>query len=211
MRNPEEADGFEGEASSRSMMSGASSPYQPTTEPVLPAHRLHVRCDTEYLRSTLGLLKVLEVLLALIAFICIETVKECLPCGGLYFFEFVSCTAFVVTGVLLLLFSLNLHTKVPQINWNLTDLINTIISALLFLIASIVLAAMNHKSKGEIAAVVFGFLATGAYMVNSYVAVKIWRLTDRRQVTSQSSEYTRARSESRGEVESQPEIQRLEE
>ncbi|XP_069755638.1 CKLF-like MARVEL transmembrane domain-containing protein 4 isoform X2 [Narcine bancroftii] len=178
MRNPEEADGFEGEASSRSMMSGASSPYQPTTEPVLPAHRLHVRCDTEYLRSTLGLLKVLEVLLALIAFICIETVKECLPCGGLYFFEFVSCTAFVVTGVLLLLFSLNLHTKVPQINWNLT---------------------------------VFGFLATGAYMVNSYVAVKIWRLTDRRQVTSQSSEYTRARSESRGEVESQPEIQRLEE
>ncbi|XP_062923309.1 CKLF-like MARVEL transmembrane domain-containing protein 4 isoform X1 [Mobula hypostoma] len=153
MRNSREADGFEGEAASTSMMSGASSPYQPTTEPVLPGRRLNLRCDPDYLRSTLGALKVLQVLLALIAFICIETVKECLPCGGLYLFEFVSCTAFVVTGVLLLMFTLNLHTKVPQINWNLTDLINTIVSTLLFFIASIVLAAMNHKRKGEIAAV----------------------------------------------------------
>lgn len=58
--------------------------------------------------------------LALIAFICIETIMECSPCEGLYFFEFVSCSAFVVTGVLLILFSLNLHMRIPQINWNLT-------------------------------------------------------------------------------------------
>lgn len=58
--------------------------------------------------------------LALIAFICIETIMECSPCEGLYFFEFVSCSALVVTGVLLLMFSLNLHTRIPQINWNLT-------------------------------------------------------------------------------------------
>lgn len=45
---------------------------------------------------------------------------ECSPCEGLYFFEFVSCSALVVTGVLLLMFSLNLHTRIPQINWNLT-------------------------------------------------------------------------------------------
>lgn len=44
----------------------------------------------------------------------------CSPCGGVYFFEFVSCSAVVVTGVLLLIFSLNLHTKVPHINWSLT-------------------------------------------------------------------------------------------
>ncbi|XP_067854279.1 CKLF-like MARVEL transmembrane domain-containing protein 4 [Heptranchias perlo] len=210
MRNAEEVDGFEGEASNTSMMSGASSPYQPTTEPVVATHGLGIRCDTDYLRSALGILKMVEVILALIAFICIETVKECLPCGGLYFFEFVSCTAFVITGVLLLMFSLNLHTKVLQINWNLTDLVNTVISAIVFFIASIVLAAMNHKRKGEVAAVVFGFLAAGAYSVNSYLAIKIWRLASRRQAGGQSSEYTRARSESRGEVDSRPEIQRLE-
>ncbi|XP_072451922.1 CKLF-like MARVEL transmembrane domain-containing protein 4 [Chiloscyllium punctatum] len=212
MRNTEEGDGFEAEASSTSMMSGASSPYQPTTEPVRPGHhrRLQLAWDPDYLRSSFGILKLLEVILALIAFICIETVKECLPCGGLYFFEFVSCTAFVVTGVLLLMFSLNLHTKVPQINWNLTDLINTVVSAILFFIASIVLAAINQKRGGEIAAVVFGFLAAAVYAVNTYLAVKIWRLGARRQTGGPANEYTRARSESRGEVESRPEVQRLE-
>lgn len=44
----------------------------------------------------------------------------CSPCVGVYFFEFVSCTAFVVTGTLLVIFSLNVHTKVPHVNWNLT-------------------------------------------------------------------------------------------
>ncbi|KAJ7400635.1 hypothetical protein BTVI_103665 [Pitangus sulphuratus] len=62
----------------------------------------------------------LKNVLALTAFICIETIMECSPCEGLYFFEFVSCSALVVTGALLLLFSLNLHTRIPQINWNLT-------------------------------------------------------------------------------------------
>ncbi|XP_072373909.1 CKLF-like MARVEL transmembrane domain-containing protein 4 [Scyliorhinus torazame] len=210
MGDPGDGDGFGGEASSSSMMSGASSPYQPTTEPALSPLRIPFRCDSDYLRSRFGIFKVLEVVLALIAFICIETVKECLPCGGLYFFEFVSCTAFVITGVLLLMFSLNLHTRVPQINWNLTDLINTVVSAVLFFIASIVLAAMNQKRGGEIAAVVFGFLAAGVYLVNSYMAFKIWILTVRRQTGGPASEYTRARSESRGEVEGRPEIQRLE-
>ncbi|KAL0188752.1 hypothetical protein M9458_015851, partial [Cirrhinus mrigala] len=49
--------------------------------------------------------------LALISFIFIETIMMCSPCAGVYLFEFVSCSAFVVTGVLLLIFSLNLHTK----------------------------------------------------------------------------------------------------
>lgn len=58
--------------------------------------------------------------LSLIGFICIETIMMCSPCGGVYFFEFVSCSAFVVTGVLLLIFCLNLHNKVPHVNWSLT-------------------------------------------------------------------------------------------
>ncbi|KPP69330.1 hypothetical protein Z043_111925 [Scleropages formosus] len=121
MRSSEDADGFDGEASNTSMMSGAGSPYQPTTEPVRARRVLGgVRCDLAYLRSSFGVLKVLEVVLSLIAFICIETIMLCLPCGGVYFFEFVSCCAFVVTGVLLLTFSLNLQAKVPHVNWSLT-------------------------------------------------------------------------------------------
>ncbi|KFP89716.1 PREDICTED: CKLF-like MARVEL transmembrane domain-containing protein 4, partial [Apaloderma vittatum] len=146
--------------------------------------------------------------LALIAFICIETIMECSPCEGLYFFEFVSCSALVVTGVLLLMFSLNLHTRIPQINWNLTDLVNTGLSTFFFFVASVVLAALNHKTGAEIAAVIFGFLAMAVYAVNTYLAIKKWRMTSRQQNSRQTSDYIRARTESR-EVDHRPEIQRL--
>uniref|UniRef100_A0A8C0BD22 CKLF like MARVEL transmembrane domain containing 4 n=1 Tax=Buteo japonicus TaxID=224669 RepID=A0A8C0BD22_9AVES len=150
----------------------------------------------------------LDSVLALIAFICIETIMECSPCEGLYFFEFVSCSALVVTGVLLLMFSLNLHTRIPQINWNLTDLVNTGLSTFFFFIASVVLAALNHKTGAEIAAVIFGFLAMAVYAVNTYLAIKKWRMNSRQQNSRQTSDYIRARTESR-EVDHRPEIQRL--
>ncbi|XP_030060347.1 CKLF-like MARVEL transmembrane domain-containing protein 4 [Microcaecilia unicolor] len=205
--NSEDLDGFDGEASSTSMISGASSPYQPTTEPVLQRRPLGgYRCDLDYLRSVFGILKVTQVVLALIAFICIETIMHCSPCEGLYFFEFVSCSTFVVTGVLLFMFSFNLHTRIPQINWNLTDLVNTGLSTFFFFIASIVLVALNSKTGAEIAAVIFGFLATALYAVNTYLAVKKWM--NRERNARQSNDYIRARSESR-EVDTRPEIQHL--
>lgn len=62
MRSTEEAEGFDGEASNTSMISGASSPYQPTTEPVHARNVLGgIRCDMEYVKSYFGILKVVEV------------------------------------------------------------------------------------------------------------------------------------------------------
>lgn len=62
MRTTEEPEGFDGEASNTSMISGASSPYQPTTEPVHARNVLGgIRCDVEYLKSYFGILKVVEV------------------------------------------------------------------------------------------------------------------------------------------------------
>ncbi|XP_008291048.1 CKLF-like MARVEL transmembrane domain-containing protein 4 [Stegastes partitus] len=207
MRTTEETEGFDGEASNTSMISGASSPYQPTTEPVHARNVLGgIRCDVEYLKSYFGILKVVEVVLSLIAFICIETIMMCSPCGGVYFFEFVSCSAFVVTGVLLLIFTLNLHTKVPHINWSLTDLVNTAVSALFFFLSSIVLTCINHNTGAEIAAVIFGFLVTGAYGVNTFLAVRRWRRGNGCQGAAPTSEYIRARTASRGEMEARPEL-----
>ncbi|KAG5839479.1 CKLF-like MARVEL transmembrane domain-containing protein 4 [Anguilla rostrata] len=195
MRNAEEADGFDGEASNTSMISGASSPYQPTTEPVHSRNVFGgIRCDTAYLKSNLGILKIIEVVLSLIAFICIETVMVCLPCGGVYFFEFVSCSALLITSILLLIFSLSIHTKVPHINWSLTDLVSTATSSFFFLLASIVLAALNRKSGGEITAVIVGFLVMAVYAFNTYLAVRSWCTRDGSSSTTQSSEYIRARS-----------------
>lgn len=62
MRTTEETEGFDGEASNTSMISGASSPYQPTTEPVHSRNVFGgIVCDLEYLKSYLGILKVVEV------------------------------------------------------------------------------------------------------------------------------------------------------
>jgi len=62
MRNNEDAEGFDGEASNTSMISGANSPYQPTTEPVHSRNVFRaIRCDLDYLRSHFGILKVIEV------------------------------------------------------------------------------------------------------------------------------------------------------
>ncbi|XP_028293281.1 CKLF-like MARVEL transmembrane domain-containing protein 4 [Gouania willdenowi] len=207
MRTSEDTEGFDGEASNTSMISGASSPYQPTTEPVLSRNVLGgLRCDVEYLKSYFGILKVVEVALSLLGFICIETIMMCSPCGGIYFFEFVSCSAFVVTGVLLIIFCLNLHTKVPHINWSLTDLINTAVSTLFFFLSSLVLACINHKSGAEIAAVIFGFLVTVVYGVNTFLAVRRFRRGSGCQGAAQTSEYIRARTASRGEVEARSEL-----
>ncbi|XP_076856777.1 CKLF-like MARVEL transmembrane domain-containing protein 4 isoform X1 [Brachyhypopomus gauderio] len=205
MRN-NETEAFDGEASNTSMMSGASSPYQPTTEPVHAGYVFRsIRCDLQYLKSHFGILKAVEVVLSLMAFICIETVMMCSPCSGIYLFEFVSCSAFVVTGVLLLIFSLNLHTKVQQVNWSLTDLINTAVCTLFFFLASVVLAALNHQSGAEILAVIYGFVVMVVYGVNTYLAVRRWRLGEQHPL--QASEYMRARTASRGEVETRPEPQ----
>lgn len=207
MRTTEETEGFDGEASNTSMISGASSPYQPTTEPV---HSMGgwrgLRWDVDYLKSYFGVLKLIEVVLALIAFICIETIMMCSPCGGVYFFEFVSCSAFVVTGVLLLIFCLNLHIRVPHINWSLTDLVNTAVSAFFFFLSSLVLAFINHNTAAEIAAVVFGLLVTCVYGVNTFLAIRRWRLGIGNQGATHSSDYIRARTASRGEMEARPEL-----
>ncbi|XP_053305124.1 CKLF-like MARVEL transmembrane domain-containing protein 4 [Spea bombifrons] len=204
----EDMDGFEGEASTASMVSGASSPYQPTTEPVMRNPGLRgISCDLEYIRSPLGILKCIQVLLALLSFICIETIMECFPCEGLYFFEFVSCSAFVVTGVLLVIFALRLRDKVPPVNWDLVDLVNAGVSALFFFIASVTLASINHKSGSAIAAAIFGFLATIAYTAHAFLSLRRWR-SGRTQNTRQSNDYMRARSQSR-DADCRPEIQRL--
>ncbi|GAA6082324.1 CKLF-like MARVEL transmembrane domain-containing protein 6 [Tachysurus ichikawai] len=56
-------------------------------------------------------------LLSFVAFILEEVVSSCTSCGALYFFEFVSCTAFLFTLLLLILLSTPLHQKVGISCW----------------------------------------------------------------------------------------------
>ncbi|MCJ8750313.1 hypothetical protein PDJAM_G00261600 [Pangasius djambal] len=99
------------------------------------------------------------------------------------------------------------HQPIREVNNTYTPLYTDLITAacctLFFFVASVVLAALSHKSGAEIAAVIFGFVAMLVFGVNTGVCVKQWRLGDQRPL--QTSEYTRARTASRGEVETRPE------
>lgn len=53
---------------------------------------------------------------------------------------------------------------------------------------------------------IFGFLVTGVYGINTFLAVRRWRRGSGCQGAAQTSEYIRARTASRGEMEARPEL-----
>ncbi|KAF6726848.1 CKLF-like MARVEL transmembrane domain-containing protein 6 [Oryzias melastigma] len=117
-------------------------------------------------------LKAAEVLLSLVAFVLEELVSSCISCTPLYFFEFVSCTAFLFTALLLILLSTSLHQKVGISCWSKLDFVYTAGISILLLISSIVFAASNTGSNLEKVAVVFGFLALLAFLLDVGYFVK---------------------------------------
>ncbi|XP_041843301.1 CKLF-like MARVEL transmembrane domain-containing protein 6 [Melanotaenia boesemani] len=110
--------------------------------------------------------------LSFLAFILEEVVANCISCKALYFFEFVSCTAFLFTLLLLILLSTKLHTKVGISCWAKLDFIYTAAIAVLFLISSIIFAVNNTGSGLESSSVAFGFLAMAAFAVDVFFFVK---------------------------------------
>ncbi|KAF3839077.1 hypothetical protein F7725_017794 [Dissostichus mawsoni] len=125
--------------------------------------------------------------LSLVAFLLEELVSSCLSCSALYFFEFLSCTAFLFTLLLLILLSTPLHSRVGISCWPKLDFVYTAVMALLFLIASIVFAAENGGSKEEMTAVVFGFLATGMFFSDVGYFLKTRGLSFMRNGTPETS------------------------
>ncbi|XP_051999271.1 CKLF-like MARVEL transmembrane domain-containing protein 6 [Xyrauchen texanus] len=109
-------------------------------------------------------IKIVEVLLSFVAFVLEEVVSNCSSCGPLYFFEFVSCTAFFFTLLLLILLATTLHKRVGINCWPSVDFGYTVAMAFLFFIASVVFVADNGGTSLESAAVIFGFLATLAFV-----------------------------------------------
>ncbi|KAG7274224.1 hypothetical protein CRUP_007661 [Coryphaenoides rupestris] len=117
--------------------------------------------------------KLAEVLLSFLAFVLEEVLTSCLNCGVLYFFEFISCTAFLFTLLLLILLATNLHSRVGITCWPTLDFIYTAVIGLMFFFASCAFAAVNGGTSLEHAAMSFGFLATLAFLAD---LVLYWKL-----------------------------------
>lgn len=147
-------------------MATVDTVYNTTTTAPEPKSRKWIIVPSEHLDKVRFVIKVMEVLLSFVAFVMEEVVSNCSQCGPLYFFEFVSCTAFLFTLLLLILLATPLYQRVGINSWPTLDFGYTLAMAILFLLASIVFAAGNGQTGLEQGAVVFGFLATVAFFID---------------------------------------------
>uniref|UniRef100_A0AC11CYH2 CKLF like MARVEL transmembrane domain containing 6 n=1 Tax=Ovis aries TaxID=9940 RepID=A0AC11CYH2_SHEEP len=104
--------------------------------------------------------------LSLLAFICEEVVSQCTLCGGLYFFEFVSCSAFLLSLLILIVYCTPVYDRVDPAKVKSSDFYITLGTGLVFFVASIIFALTHDNTITEIAAIVFGMLASLAYVAD---------------------------------------------
>ncbi|XP_039973051.1 CKLF-like MARVEL transmembrane domain-containing protein 6 [Xiphias gladius] len=179
----------------------ATEVYSSTTAPNPKSSLCMV--PSEHLDKMRFLVKLMEVLFSFVAFILEEVVNSCVSCTALYFFEFVSCTAFLFTLLLLILLSTNLHTRVSITCWPSLDFGYTASIALLFFVSSVIFASDNTGTTLERSAVAFGFMAMSAFIVDLVLFFKTrgfpWQ-KDGRLESSNGGPMT---------VEAQPETEKL--
>nr|XP_033785994.1 CKLF-like MARVEL transmembrane domain-containing protein 6 isoform X2 [Geotrypetes seraphini] len=103
--------------------------------------------------STLGPprlgIKVAQLILSFVAFICEEIVEHCTNCVGLYLFEFVSCSAFLLSILALVIYCTRLHEKVGLEMIKKMDFWFSLCIGVIFLLASIVFAATSDQTTLE--------------------------------------------------------------
>ncbi|NXU43068.1 CKLF6 protein, partial [Drymodes brunneopygia] len=89
--------------------------YKATTEPAAKApRRCPLGCTLRRLWGWRLLVKALQVILSLVAVVCEEIVEDCNPCSGLYLFEFISCSAFLLSILILCAYCTNLYESLGK-------------------------------------------------------------------------------------------------
>ncbi|KAM8967076.1 CKLF-like MARVEL transmembrane domain-containing protein 6 [Pelodytes ibericus] len=105
-------------------------------------------------------------ILSFVAFIAEEIIEHCESCGGLYFFEFVSCSAFLLALLVLVVYLTPLRNKVNITSFQTADFWITLVVGVLLLLASIIFAATMDKDVRAQVSVGFGFLAGIAFVID---------------------------------------------
>ncbi|CAL7950779.1 unnamed protein product [Xylocopa violacea] len=146
-------------------------------EPVQPNPLTNITLNVPYFSSIPGIIKLLQVGLGIICMACASPAYV----GASHWFLFVAVTAFIATMLWCFIYFLSIREalKLP-INWILTELLNTAIFAVLYMIAFIAQLSLWSVVTGpsttrNIAAGVFGILNTLAYAAGAYFLFVEWR------------------------------------
>ncbi|XP_040445356.1 CKLF-like MARVEL transmembrane domain-containing protein 6 [Falco naumanni] len=143
--------------------------YNATTEPQTKPSCCPFSCSLQHLRGWRLPTKALQAILSLLAVIFEEIVQNCIMCGGLYFFEFISCSAFLLSLVILCVYCTNIYETLGEDKVRRGNLWAMPAIGFCFLLASIVLAATSSGSAVEKVACVFGFLASAAFLAEMVI------------------------------------------
>ncbi|XP_077071052.1 CKLF-like MARVEL transmembrane domain-containing protein 7 [Siphateles boraxobius] len=128
-------------------------------------------CNIPYARSFQGLLKIGQVVVLLIAFLCVHC--ERLSNSAFRYFEVVTAWFLVVFFFFFLMYLFRLQSKITCINWTLTEFLHYAVGGILVFIASIVVAVNNHGISSLIAGSVFGFMATFLIAISIWTSYKV--------------------------------------
>lgn len=148
------------------------------TEPGQPNPLASIRLNAAYFKTIPGILKLAQLGLGIICMACASPAYI----GATHWFLFVAVTSFISTLIWCAVYFLSLREvlKVP-INWILTELLNTSIKAVLYMIAFIAqLSAWTayRTSSSNIAAGIFGIFNTIAYAAGAYFLYIEWKNTN---------------------------------
>ncbi|XP_017774337.1 PREDICTED: CKLF-like MARVEL transmembrane domain-containing protein 4 [Nicrophorus vespilloides] len=116
----------------------------------------------DYIKTTPGILKAVEVVLNFIGFVSVAATGVS-PRGDAFLVA--SVGGFLITGIMLVLFMLDLHEKIP-IPWNRVEFFFCIIWAVFYLITAALV--IDVRAGGYIAGGSFGLFATVAYLLDAY-------------------------------------------
>ncbi|CAG9819454.1 unnamed protein product [Phaedon cochleariae] len=138
-----------------------------------------IRINLNYFKTTPGILKLVEFIVGIL---CMALASPAYY-GGTEFFLFVVITSFILNIIWICVYLLGIREAINgPINWILTELLNTGIITVFYIIAFIVQlivsASINHlySHRGPyIAAGVFGLVNAGVFGFASYLLSLEWK------------------------------------
>ncbi|XP_016315592.1 CKLF-like MARVEL transmembrane domain-containing protein 7 [Sinocyclocheilus anshuiensis] len=130
-------------------------------------------CNIGYARSFQGLLKIGQVVILLIAFLCVHCEHRRIEYSAFHYFEVVTAWFLIVFSIFFLMHLFRLQSKITCINWTLTEFLHYAVGGILVFIASIVVAVKSYGVSALIAGSVFGFIATFLIAISIWTSYKV--------------------------------------
>uniref|UniRef100_A0A2D4FTF8 MARVEL domain-containing protein n=1 Tax=Micrurus corallinus TaxID=54390 RepID=A0A2D4FTF8_MICCO len=129
--------------------------------------------DRGYAGSCSAMLKVAQMLLLLIGFICVRS-SPWTNNNSYSYVEIVCIYDLIMIFIFYIVYIFRAYRKLTCISWPLAEFLHYLIGTVLLLIASIVAVAKSSNSGGLVAGTVFGFLATFMCFLSIWLSYKVF-------------------------------------